>query len=158
MAGQPWSLEDKIRAAFAYIITGNSQEASAICGIPDRTIREWSEHTWWSDLINEAKITKNAELDALYTRIIDKAVRGVEDRVTNGDESVTKDGGTVRKAVSGRDLAIIAATFQDKRAIIRGEPTSISKRISERDRLQEIAAGLESVAEGISEKKAEIVH
>lgn len=158
MSNNKWSLEDKIRAAFAYIITGNTVDAASICGIPDRTIREWTETTWWSDLVLEAKHSKNTELDALYTRIIEQAVKGVEERITFGDEVVTKDGDKVRKAIPARDLSIIAATFQDKRAIIRGEPTSISKRISESDRLKEIASGLESVASENKDKKEVLVH
>jgi len=140
-----YTLEDKLRAAFAYIITGNSVEASAICGIPDRTLREWTETTWWPELISEAKTKKNGELDAMYTRVIEKALKGVEDRVDFGDEVLDKFGQPIRKAVSGRDLAIIAATFQDKRAIIRGEPTSITKRVKESERLNQIANGLEEL-------------
>ena len=153
MRGTKHEMEQKLKAAFAYIITGNSVDASAICGIPDRTIREWTECSWWSDLVTEAKNSKNTELDALYTRIIEKAVRGVEDRLENGDAVTAKGGGVERKPVSARDLAIIAATFQDKRAIVRGEPTTISKRINEKDRLQQIASGLEAVEEKSKEKR-----
>lgn len=141
MSNNKWAIEDKLRAAFAYIITGNTVEASPLCGIPDRTIREWTEEPWWADLIAQAKSQKNAELDASYTRIIAKAILHVEDRIDNGDE-VNTPSGPQKKKMSGKDLATIAAIFQDKRAIIRGEPTSISKRINEKDRLEAIKNGL----------------
>ena len=138
-------MEDKLRAAFAYIITGNTVDASSICAIPDRTIRGWTETTWWSDLVAEAKTRKNQELDAIYTDIIHLATSEVKDRVIRGDTVVTKDGGTVRKPMNGKDIAMIAAIFQDKRAILRGEPTRISKTINEKERLKSLANNLEEV-------------
>lgn len=147
MPGVKRGMEDKLRAAFAYIITGNSVDASKLCNVPDRTIREWAESTWWSELVAEAKTAKNVELDAMYTRIMAKAIGQVEERIDNGDVVIDKNGNQVRKSVNAKDLAIIASIFQDKRAIVRGEPTSISRRINERERLKQIASGLEAVEE-----------
>lgn len=145
MSNNIWSMEDKLRAAFAYIITGNAVDASKLCNIPDRTIRGWTETTWWSDLVAEAKNSKNQELDAIYTDIIHIATAEVKDRVVNGDTVVTKEGESVRKPMNGKDIAMIAAIFQDKRAILRGEPTRISKTINEKERLKSLASNLEEI-------------
>ena len=146
MAGHKWSVEDKLRAAMAYLITGNSLEAAKVCGIPDKTIRDWTRETWWADFIGECRKEKNEELDAAFTDILHKAMGEVKDRITNGDEVIdTKTGTKNRKKVSARDATLVAAVLVDKRAILRGEPTRISKTISEKDRLKTLAQDLEGV-------------
>lgn len=150
------SIEDKLRAAMAYLITGNSLDASKVCGIPDKTIRDWTRETWWADFIAEARKEKNEELDAAFTDILHKAVGEVKDRIENGDEVVdSKTGSRIRKKVSARDATLVAAVLVDKRAILRGEPTRISKTISEKDRLKGLVGDLESVV-GVVETDKEV--
>lgn len=150
------STEDKLRAAMAYLITGNSLDASKVCGIPDKTIRDWTRETWWADFIAEARKEKNDELDAAFTSILHKAIGEIKDRIENGDETVdAKTGSKVRKKVSARDATLVAAVLVDKRAILRGEPTRISKSISEKERLKTLNNELESVV-GIVETDKEV--
>jgi hypothetical protein len=146
LANHKWSIEDKLRAAMAYLITGNSLEAAKVCGIPDKTIRDWTRETWWADFLGECRKEKNEELDAAFTDILHLAVGEVKDRITEGDEVIdTKTGTKHRKKVSARDATLVAAVLVDKRAILRGEPTRISKTISEKDRLKTLAQDLEGV-------------
>ena len=146
MANPKWSIEDKLRAAMAYLITGNAVDASAVCLIPRETIRDWTKEPWWADFIGECRKEKNEELDAAFTSIIHLAVGEVKDRIINGDEVIdTKSGTKNRKKVSARDATLVAAVLVDKRAINRGEPTRISKTISEKDRLKTLAEDLEGV-------------
>lgn len=140
----------------AYLISGNSVDASKVCGIPDKTIRDWTRETWWADYMGEARKEKNDELDAAFTEILHKAVGEAKDRIENGDEVLdVKSGSRERRKVSARDATLVAAVFIDKRAILRGEPTRISKNISEKDRLKELARDLEDVV-GVSEKEVDV--
>lgn len=153
MANNKYGPKDKLRAALAYLISGNSLDASKNCGIPDKTIRDWTREVWWADYMAEARKEKNDELDAAFTDILHKAVGEVKDRITNGDEVIdTKTGNKNRKKVSARDATLVAAVLVDKRAILRGEPTRISKSISEKDRLKELVNDLEGIA-GVQEKE-----
>lgn len=157
-AGKKRDTEDRLRAAMAYLITGNSLDASKVCGIPDKTIRDWTREVWWADFIGECRKEKNEELDAAFTSIIHLAVGEVKDRIINGDEVIdTKTGSKNRKKVSARDATLVAAVLVDKRAISRGEPTRISKTLSEKDRLKTLAEDLEGVL-GVAEtgKSAEV--
>lgn len=154
MGAKKRGTDEKLRAAMAYLITGNSIDAGKVSGIPDRTIREWTEEPWWADLIAEARKAKNDELDAAFTVIMDLAVGEVKDRMVNGDEIVQKDGTKTRKKVSARDATLVAAVLTDKRAILRGEPTRISKSISEKDRLGQLATELEGIV-GVREDEKE---
>jgi len=150
VANHKYGVEEKLQAAMAYLITGNSVDASKVCGIPDKTIRDWTRETWWADFIGEARKDKNDELDACFTDIIHKAVGEVRDRIETGDPVVQKDGTVSRKPVSARDATLVTAVLVDKRAILRGEPTRISKSISEKDRLKDLAKDLEDVI-GVTE-------
>lgn len=156
MAKNSYGPQDKLRAALAYLISGNSIDASKNCGIPDKTIRDWTRETWWADYIAEARKEKNDELDAAFTSIMHKAVGEVQDRIENGDEVLEPKTGTKhRRKVSARDATLIAAVLTDKRAILRGEPTRISKTVSEKDRLKDLAKDLEGVI-GVEEKVPEV--
>lgn len=152
MASTKYGPKEKLRAALAYLISGNSIDASKVCGIPDKTIRDWTRETWWADYMADARKEKNDELDAAFTDILHKAVGEVKERIEHGDEVIdTKTGTKNRRKVSARDATLVAAVLIDKRAILRGEPTRISKTISEKDRLKELAKDLEDVV-GVVEK------
>jgi len=145
-AGKRWGIKERMAAAVAYLITGNSLDASKVCGIPDKTIRDWTREAWWADFIGEARKEKNDELDACFTTIIHKAVGEVKDRIESGDEVLDpKTGEKHRRKVSARDATLVTAVLVDKRAILRGEPTRISKSINEKDRLKDLAKDLEGV-------------
>src|SRR3990170_7635876 len=128
MAGEPRDLDDRLNAALAWLITGNTVEASKICAVPDRTIRDWMSRDWWEAVLEEARRTKQKELDAVWTRIIHRAAESINDRLTEGDHTVTKAGQILRIPVRARDLATILSVITDKRALARGEPTSRSEK------------------------------
>lgn len=143
--GETRDLNDRITAAYAWIVTGSCEKASKLCGIPARTIRDWTNTDWWVDLIQEARKHKQQELDAQLTGIIHAAGEELMDRILNGDEVMKKDGTVARRKVPAGTLGIILATQVDKRAIIRGEPTSI------RGEKKTIKEQLENVAKELQE-------
>lgn len=143
-------LSDRLNAALAWLITGDTEKAELICGVPGRTIRDWMREDSWEHLVNEAKRLKQSELDAKFTKIIHRAVDEVADRLDNGDEVIAKDGTKVLRKLSGREAAWIAAILSDKRAILRGEPTSISKRQNSREHLSEVQKQLEMVGKEVN--------
>lgn len=132
-------ISDRLQAALCWIITGSAKEAGELCGIPGRTILNWMEEPSWEILVAEARKIRQGELDAKFTRVIHKAMDELVDRLDRGDEVVTKNGDTVRRKVSAREAAWIAGVLSDKRAILRGTPTSISSKVGgkeERDTLK----------------------
>jgi hypothetical protein len=145
VAGEPHSVEAKLEAAVAYLITGNSEEAGEIVGIPGRTIRYWMKQSWWEDIIAEARTVKQKELDAIWTSLIHHSAKQLRERLQKGDEVVLKDGTIVSAAVKARDLALIMATAVDKRAVMRGEVTNRKETVSTEKKLQE----LEDVFKGL---------
>jgi hypothetical protein len=151
--GSKWDMEAKLQAALAYVITANSQDASKLCGVPDRTIRDWTTQDWWDDLIAEARAAKQKELDAAWTGLIHLATQKMLERVTTGDPVVdTKTKEVKYVPVKLRDLAIATAVMSDKRALLRGQATQRIERMGLEKRLDKIGETFEGVgAKVISE-------
>ena len=137
-------LDDRLNSALAWLITGNTVEAAKICGVPDRTIRDWMTKDWWEAILQEARATKQKELDAVWTRIIHKAAEAINDRLTEGDPVLTKMGEIRRIPVKAKDLSFILSVITDKRNLARGEPTSRSEKRTVEESLKNVADRLES--------------
>jgi hypothetical protein len=100
----------------------------------------------WADHVAEARRLKQEELDARLTEIIHKATEVMAEGLIYGDEVMSKTGEIVRRRVPAKDAAFIASILADKRTLIRGEPTSITKASkSSKDALAEIKKGLEEI-------------
>ena len=124
-ANGKYTPEEKLYAVVAYMVEGNSVRASKRTGIPADTIRWWKNNApWWNDAMKEGRRQYQDQLDAHLTRIIHKGAEEVAERLEKGDEIVTKDGDVRRKKMAGRDVATTMAILYDKRALLRGDPTS----------------------------------
>ena len=146
-----YSPEQKVAAAQAYLITGTSIQAQKFCGVKADVIRKWkSESVWWADLFQQVKKSKNDELEASFTRIMDSSLVVIADRLENGDSKVQKDGSLIKVPMGGKETAIILSIMYDKRALLRGDVTS---RVEKKDgnamallqtKFEEIAKQLEA--------------
>jgi transcriptional regulator with XRE-family HTH domain len=123
------------QAAAYYLAYGTQERVADKTGIPATTIQKWRESEWWPSLINRAKLVQLDKLDATLSTAIDETSQELLDRIRNGDYVVLKrtdeDGNEtakmVRKPIGGKELAIIMAVSIDKRQLLRGLPTSISR-------------------------------
>lgn len=139
-----YSAEQVAQAALAYVIEGRCTKVEEITGIPERTVNGWTREEWWPALIDQARLAKQDEVDAGLQRMQDKAIQASIDRLEHGDYIMGKDGQLIRKPVSAKDAAVVAAVAFDKQRIIRNLPTSItasggdSRLNAMADRLKEI--------------------
>ncbi len=127
--------EERYHAALAWTITGTATGASEVTGIPARTIQDWTNAEWWTLLVADARAAKQAELDARLTMIIDKAASRTIERLEHGNAHVLKTGELVYVPVPAQQAATTLAIAYDKRALMRGDPTSRTERVSTEDRL-----------------------
>jgi hypothetical protein len=149
-------ITDRLEAALAWVITGDDYAAAALCGVPRETIRDWRSDASWSALMDQARKIRQGELEAKFTKIIHKAVEEVADRLETGDVVISKTGEAVHKKVSARDAAWIYAVTTDKRAVMRGEASSISGKASNKESLSDKKAELEKLGnEGLSDEDVE---
>ena len=140
-----FSDKEKMEAACTFAVTGNSRRTAEITKISECTIRAWKQTEWWNEI--QANIVKeqDEELDTKLTKLVDKAVEGVNDRLDNGDYVYdAKNEKIVRKPINGKDLAIITAITVDKRQLLRGLPTSRTEKVSQDERLLKLAEQFKS--------------
>ena len=139
--------EERIMAATYYAVTGSSIQASEKCAqtgtpIPASTIRKWKNTTsWWKPVLHEVRKAKQDQLDAKLTSIIMEGADKLEDRVRNGNIKLNpKTGELNRIPMTSGELAKDAVGIPyDKRALMRGDPTSRTEKIDPKLMLEDLA-------------------
>ena len=147
--------EQRIMAATYYAVTGSSLQASEKCGqtgthIPASTIRKWKNTTsWWKPVLHEVRKAKQEELDAKLTSIIMEGADKLEDRVRNGNIKLNpKTGELNRIPMTSGELAKDAVGIPyDKRALMRGDPTSRTEKVDPKAMLEDLAKQFKKIVE-----------
>jgi hypothetical protein len=135
-----FSEQKKLEVACAFAVTGNSRRTSELTDVPEGTIRSWKSTEWWHEIQSRILMEQDEELDVKLTKLVDKAVESVNDRLDHGDYVYNaKDDKLVRKPVGARDLAIITAITVDKRQLLRGQPTARVEKVSTDERLKKLS-------------------
>ena len=149
--------ELKVQAAVCYMLTGTVKGVERMTGISHQTVSEWKNKSlWWPSVLTKVKKDKQEELDAEITALLHQSTAALKDRLEHGDVTLHKMGDSVEKhekKLSGRDLATIINTLYDKRAMLRGDPTSISAKTTSSDVLEELKATFEKIADSAYTKK-----
>lgn len=127
--------DQRMQAALAWVVSGTAAEASRICNIPATTISDWTHQPWWDGLVGEARRLKDVELDRKLSGVIDKAMQRLAERLDQ-NESINNI----------KDLAVVAAVAYDKRALMRGDPTSRVEKVSAEQRLERLTQKFREVA------------
>lgn len=135
-----WSDKKKIEVVTTYLALGKAPMVEAVTGVPRQTIRIWKMQPWWNDLVKEIRQSEDQELDGKLSRIIDKSLDAVNERIEGGDFILDSKTGQVKRIpVKLRDVHRVTTDLLDKRSLIRGRPTSITERISTEDVLKNLA-------------------
>lgn len=140
-----WSEQKRIEVATAHAMGLKAPMIEAATGVPSQTIRHWRMQDWFKDLVSEMQREEDIEVDAKFTKILNKSLDSVVDRLENGDFMFDKKKGTfVRRPIYIKDAAKVADLVFDKRNLLRGKPTTISaKQEQMTDRLTKLALEFE---------------
>lgn len=122
--------EVKERAVQVFLITGSATKTSQICKVPYRTLMEWKKSNWWEDKFEEARIRYRKQLDGKFNAMFGYIVKELEQRLRKGDEVILKDGTKVYRKLSGSELSSIAERLWKILALLRGEPTSRTEKVT----------------------------
>lgn len=143
-----YSPEIRARAVFIATLLGTPHKAAKTLGVPLRTVYDWAKTDWWHEIETRLKNQAAKSLESKFSAIIRKAMEKVEDRLDRGDPKLDRNGEEVRQGVSAKDAALIMCQIFDKRALLRGDPTSRTERTTTaRDRLKGLAQDMEKLAE-----------
>ena len=147
--------DERIMAATYYAVTGSSIQASEKCKaqgtpIPASTIRKWKNTTsWWKPVLHEVRKAKQEELDAKLTSIIMEGADKLEDRVRNGNIKLNPRTGELNRVpmTSGELSKDAVGIPYDKRALMRGDPTSRTERVDPKLMLEDLAKQFVKIVE-----------
>src|SRR3990167_6663393 len=135
-----WPEEKKVEAATLHVAIGNMVRVAELTKVPLATLRKWLDEDWWLTTQQRVKREAIEETDAKFTKLIDKAIQKLETAVESGDYMYDiKRGTLVQVPMTGRDLSIVAGTTFDKRQLLRGEATRITKTSDPEKHLAELA-------------------
>lgn len=140
MSGKGWSDSDKVKAVTTYLAVGKLPLVEVVTGVPRSTLKQWRLQPWWKELEEEIRREDEYELDAKLSKLIDKSLDAVAERIENGEFRISKTGQIQRVPVSLKDVHRVAVDLVDKRNLIRGKPTSRVEKSETVDTLQKLAA------------------
>lgn len=114
-----WPEKKRIEALTTFLATGSQAHTSAITGIPEQTIRTWRQQEWWTDRIKEIREGENIQLDAKLTKVMDKALDAVVDRIEHGEYMYDPRTGEIRRVPAKlRDVQKVAGDMIDKKTLL----------------------------------------
>lgn len=119
-----WPMEIKIQVVSQYLVLGNMALVSAVTKVPHQLIRAWKGQPWWKDVEAQVRATENLQMDNKLSKIVDKSLDAVLDRVENGEYFYDQKLGQVkRKPANLRDVARVSVDILSKRELLRGNAT-----------------------------------
>lgn len=135
-----WPEEKKVEAATLHVATGSLKRVSELTKVPLKTVERWADEDWWLSTQQRVKREAIEETDAKFSKLINKAVEKLQTAVEEGDYMYDiKRGTLVKVPMTGRDLALVTGVTFDKRQLLRGEATRITKVSDPEKHLAELA-------------------
>lgn len=106
--GYRFPVEKKIEVVTKWLALGNMRLVAELTGVSYGLIRLWKLEPWWAELVNEIKASRNIQLDTKLSKLVDRSLDMISDRLENGDFVFNqKSGEVVRKEVSLRDVNVV---------------------------------------------------
>lgn len=141
--GTTWPMEKRIEAVTQYLAVGNMRIVSAVTGVPYQLLRLWKTQQWWKEYEFEIKNAKRSDTKTKFSKLIDKSLDIIADRLENGEMILNnKTGELVRKPVSMKDTLkvttdlLVQTNVIDKTAI---DESGLQQQESIQDTLQQLA-------------------
>lgn len=136
-----WSEKKKHEAVITYLALGNLSETSKIINVPLPTLSKWKNAQWWKEFVDDIQSGENQRSDNKMSKVIDRALDILVDRLDQGDYQYDqKTGKLVKVPLKARDLERISSGLFDKRQLLRKQPTNIkADSLNQADRLLQLA-------------------
>lgn len=139
-AGKGWPWEKKYEVVTQWLVLGNIRLVSELTKVPDHTIRTWKTQEWWGELVASIKQEQQIKTSSKLSRIIEKSLDAVEDRLENGEMVVDrKTGEILRRPVVLKDAAKAANDLLARQAILE-KNSGVSSETNES--MQDILANI----------------
>lgn len=138
--GGHWSEKKKYECVCLWASGVTMREVSVQMNVPYDTLARWRASTWWNDIVKDLQSEDKQITDAKLTKILDKTLDTIMDRLENGEFIYDQKTGKVKRTpVKIRDATVAMNTVMDKRQLIRKEPTKIVENGNTAQQLQNLA-------------------
>lgn len=95
-----WPVEKRIEVVTKTLALGNMRLVSELTGVSYQLIREWKQEPWWPEIVAEIRASRTSALDTKLSRLVDKSLETVADRLENGNLYLDKKGDLQRKPLT----------------------------------------------------------
>lgn len=103
-----WPVEKRIEVVTKTLALGNMRLVSELTGVSYQLIREWKQEPWWPEIVAEIRASRTSALDTKLSKLVDKSLETVADRLEYGNLFMNKKGELERKPLSALEANKIA--------------------------------------------------
>lgn len=124
--GYKFPVEKRIEVVTKWLAIGNMREVSELTGVSYQLCRMWKREPWWKEIEEEVIAARSRSLDTKLSRIVDKSLATIQDRLEHGDVVFNqKTGEVVRKEVSLKDATKVATDLLTRQAVIQKQEKEV---------------------------------
>lgn len=130
-----WTRNQKLQAVSTYLMLGNMAQTAIVTGIPLPTLKLWKQHDWFNEYVLQLKTEDIQQMDSNLKRVVDKALKAVEDRIDYGDAVFDQKTGAIVKLPIKANVALkISTELLTKQEKINNTPVreELEKTIDQR--------------------------
>ena len=105
-----WTQNQKLQAVSTYLMLGSLAETAIVTGIPLPTIKMWKATDWFKEYSLQLQAEDVQQMDSNLKRVVDKALKAVEDRLDLGDAQFDQKTGMITRIPVKAHVALKIST------------------------------------------------
>ena len=118
-----WTQNQKLEAVSTYLMLGNMAETAIVTGIPHQTLKVWKTTEWFKEYSLQLQTEDIQKIDGKLKRIVDKALKAVEDRLDLGDAQFDQKTGLITRVPVKAHVALkITSELMTKQDKLHSNP------------------------------------
>jgi hypothetical protein len=114
-----WPVEKRIEVVTKCLALGNMRLVAELTGVSYQLIRQWKQQPWWNDLVADIRASRNSALDTKLSKLVDKSLETVADRLEYGNVYMDKKGELQRKPLSALEANKIAVDMLNQETLVQ---------------------------------------
>jgi hypothetical protein len=135
-----WTQNQKLEAVSTYLMLGNMAETAIVTGIPHQTLKVWKTTDWFKEYSLQLQTEDIQKMDGKLKRIVDKALKAVEDRLDLGDAQFDQKTGLITRVPVKAHVALkITSELMTKQDKLHSNPIKEEVERTIDDRLAKLS-------------------
>ena len=144
-----WTQNQKLQAVSTYLMLGNLAETAVVTGVPLPTLKMWKTTDWFKEYALQLQSEDVQQMSSSMKKVIDKALKAVEDRLDLGDAQFDqRTGGIVRVPVKAHVALKITTDLMTKQEKLSANPVKEQVEKTIDDRLLKLSEEFAKFASG----------